>query len=192
MIRFSLVLLSLLLSAGSLCAQDKPAPQLKEVDPNPNQHLFGGRIVRTMTRMAASNERVRYPVKIVYYGQSITAQGWRNILQKKLQERFPHAEFTFVNKSIGGFEAPNLVRTAAHDLYPEYPDLVIFHDYWGERSGHLQRMVHNLRKMTMEGASKTIDYKENGDSGSNYIIRKVEGGDFVNYWDPKTGKVIKN
>ncbi|MFW5837085.1 MAG: branched-chain amino acid ABC transporter substrate-binding protein [Desulfovibrionaceae bacterium] len=50
----------------------------------------------------------------------------------------------------------------------------------------------NLRKMDMEGASKTLDYLENGDSGSNYIIRKVESGDFVNYWDPQTGKVIQN
>lgn len=38
------------------------------------------------------------------------------------------------------------------------------------------------------GASKKIDYQENGDSGSNYVIRKVEGGAFINYWDPETGK----
>jgi branched-chain amino acid transport system substrate-binding protein len=43
----------------------------------------------------------------------------------------------------------------------------------------------------MEGASKKMDYLENGDSGSNYIIRKVENGQFINFWDPQTGKVFE-
>jgi branched-chain amino acid transport system substrate-binding protein len=50
----------------------------------------------------------------------------------------------------------------------------------------------NLRDLTMQGASKKIDYEKNGDSGSNYIIRKVEDGEFVNYWNPATGKTYKN
>lgn len=41
-----------------------------------------------------------------------------------------------------------------------------------------------------DGASKKIDYQENGDSGSNYVIRKVEGGKFTNYWNPETGKMF--
>ena len=40
----------------------------------------------------------------------------------------------------------------------------------------------------MDGASKKIKFKENGESGSNYIIRVVKDGKFVNYWDPRTGK----
>lgn len=39
-----------------------------------------------------------------------------------------------------------------------------------------------------KGASKTFRYKENGDSGSNYIIRKVENGEFVDYWNAQTGE----
>ncbi|MDK2956326.1 MAG: branched-chain amino acid transport system substrate-binding protein [Desulfovibrionales bacterium] len=49
----------------------------------------------------------------------------------------------------------------------------------------------NLKQLTMEGASKKMDYLENGDSGSNYIIRKVENGQFINFWDPQTGKVFE-
>lgn len=42
--------------------------------------------------------------------------------------------------------------------------------------------------MTMQGASKKVDYEENGDSGSNYIVRQVQSGEFVNFWNPNTGK----
>lgn len=45
-----------------------------------------------------------------------------------------------------------------------------------------------LLKMDMDGASKKIKYQANGESGSNYVIRVVEGGQFKNYWDPQTGK----
>ncbi len=45
-----------------------------------------------------------------------------------------------------------------------------------------------LVKMDMDGASKKIKFQENGESGSNYIIRVVKDGKFVNYWDPQTGK----
>ncbi len=45
-----------------------------------------------------------------------------------------------------------------------------------------------LLKMNMDGASKRIKFQPNGESGSNYIIRVVKDGKFVNYWDPQTGK----
>jgi len=45
-----------------------------------------------------------------------------------------------------------------------------------------------LLKMNMDGASKKIRFAKNGESGSNYIIRVVKDGKFVNYWDPQTGK----
>ncbi|AGW12968.1 branched-chain amino acid ABC transporter substrate-binding protein [Megalodesulfovibrio gigas] len=45
-----------------------------------------------------------------------------------------------------------------------------------------------ILKMDFQGATKKIKFTENGDSGSNYIIRQVKGGQFINYWDPATGK----
>ncbi|XPV76660.1 MAG: branched-chain amino acid ABC transporter substrate-binding protein [Desulfovibrio sp.] len=47
-----------------------------------------------------------------------------------------------------------------------------------------------LLDLDFQGASKMIDYKANGDSGSNYIIQKVEGGKFVNYYNPETGSLF--
>ena len=45
-----------------------------------------------------------------------------------------------------------------------------------------------LLKVDFDGASKHIKYKENGDSGSNYIVRIVKDGKFENFWDPSTGQ----
>jgi branched-chain amino acid transport system substrate-binding protein len=44
-----------------------------------------------------------------------------------------------------------------------------------------------IMKMDFQGASKHIKFKENGDSGSNYIIRRIEDGKFTNFWNPATG-----
>ncbi|WP_461210119.1 branched-chain amino acid ABC transporter substrate-binding protein [Desulfocurvus sp. DL9XJH121] len=40
--------------------------------------------------------------------------------------------------------------------------------------------------MDYDGATKRIKFMKNGDSGSNYIIRKVDGGKFINFWNPAT------
>jgi len=45
-----------------------------------------------------------------------------------------------------------------------------------------------LMKLNLAGASKTIKFQENGDSGSNYVIFKVEGDKFKEFWNPATGK----
>jgi hypothetical protein len=35
-----------------------------------------------------------------------------------------------------------------HDLYPFYPDLLIFHVYGGEKTGELERLISNVRRYT--------------------------------------------
>ncbi|NDV23857.1 branched-chain amino acid ABC transporter substrate-binding protein [Desulfovibrio sp. JC022] len=52
-----------------------------------------------------------------------------------------------------------------------------------------EKVKAELMKLDYDGATKHIKFKPNGDSGSNYIIRKVEDGKFVNYWNPATGKL---
>lgn len=52
-----------------------------------------------------------------------------------------------------------------------------------------EKVRQALIDMTFEGASKVIDYKENGDSGSNYIVRIVKDGAFHNYWNPETNEL---
>jgi branched-chain amino acid transport system substrate-binding protein len=46
-----------------------------------------------------------------------------------------------------------------------------------------------IMKMDFQGATKKIKFKANGDSGSDYVIWKVENGEFKNYWNPATGKL---
>ncbi|MFP4316466.1 MAG: branched-chain amino acid ABC transporter substrate-binding protein [Desulfovibrionales bacterium] len=45
-----------------------------------------------------------------------------------------------------------------------------------------------LLNLDFDGASKRISYKENGDSGSNYIIFVVKDGEFTRFWNPETGQ----
>lgn len=51
------------------------------------------------------------------------------------------------------------------------------------------KVREEMLKLDYEGASKHINYKENGDSGSNYIVRAVKDGEFVNFWNPETGSL---
>jgi branched-chain amino acid transport system substrate-binding protein len=53
-----------------------------------------------------------------------------------------------------------------------------------------EKIRAELLKMDMPGAAKRIKFKENGDSGSNYIVLVIKGGKFVNFWDPETGKTF--
>ena len=50
-------------------------------------------------------------------------------------------------------------------------------------------MKKALMGFDYDGATKTIKFMPNGDSGSNYIIRKVDGGKFINFWNPETKAV---
>ncbi|QDT66997.1 SGNH/GDSL hydrolase family protein [Calycomorphotria hydatis] len=86
-------------------------------------------IQRTMSRIAASTPENPATIRWEFYGQSITAQGWTKIVEADLKERFPSVNFIFHKPAIGGFTSPALIRTAEHDLYPWYPDLLVFHVY---------------------------------------------------------------
>jgi hypothetical protein len=86
-------------------------------------------IQRTMKQLSDSTPEHPARVRVLFYGQSITAQPWTSAVKKELQQRFPSVQFEFHNPAIGGFTSPSLVRTAEPDLYPWYPDLLIFHVY---------------------------------------------------------------
>lgn len=86
-------------------------------------------IQRTMGRIHESTAVNPAAIRVQFYGQSITAQPWTKLVEKDLAKRFPSVKFTFHNPAIGGFTSPALIRTAEHDLYPWYPDLLVFHVY---------------------------------------------------------------
>lgn len=85
-------------------------------------------------------------IRILFYGQSITAQRWRDHVVADLKKRFPEANLEIQNRAIGGFQSPALRRTAEHDLYPFYPDLLIFHVY-GDLANY-EAIIRKVRETT--------------------------------------------
>ena len=86
-------------------------------------------IQRTMNQLEKSTAENPARVRMLFYGQSIVAQGWHTNVVRQLKERYPTAVFEVENRAIGGFTSPDLIRTAESDLYPFYPDILFFHVY---------------------------------------------------------------
>ena len=91
----------------------------------------GANIQRSMKLMEESTVQARNTVRILFYGQSITRQNWWPIVADHLRRTYPNANLIVENRAIGGFQSPSLIQTAEFDLYPFYPDLLIFHVYGG-------------------------------------------------------------
>ena len=144
--------LILTLLTWTLCAQVTPAPVLPPAPPpapEAHQEFFGAHLQRSMTLLATSSKQRRWPVKVMLYGQSIVGSSvLTKMVDTFLRERFPDADITLENRAIGGFGADRLVRTEEHDLYPYYPDLLIFHVYGGDKTGELERIISNVRRYT--------------------------------------------
>jgi hypothetical protein len=101
----------------------------ENINTSPGLNPTARYIQRTMKALEESTTENPAVVRVLFYGQSITAQPWTKILQDQLRARFPTAEFEFNNAAIGGYQSNLLIRTADHDLYPWYPDLLFFHVY---------------------------------------------------------------
>ena len=86
-------------------------------------------VQRTMKMLEESTAENPVTVRVLFYGQSITAQGWTKILMANLTNRYPTVNFVCENRAIGGYESSLLIRTAESDLYPFYPDILFFHVY---------------------------------------------------------------
>jgi len=124
------------------------AGDLRTLPPDPNQAIFGSRIQRFMGLLEMSQQLHDFPVKVLVYGQSIMAQRAADQSVQQLKERYPYAKLIVENRAIGGCTAPSLVHAAETDLYPFYPDLLIFHVYGGEVRGEFERIISNVRRYT--------------------------------------------
>jgi hypothetical protein len=122
----------------------------------------GRNIQRTMTLLATSTPQKRNTVKVLFYGQSITEQAWTKTVAADLRQRFPHADLVIENRAIGGFAAQLLVKTAETDLYPFYPDLVIFHVY----GSHIEyeNIIRRIRERTTAEVLMQTDHMAAADS----------------------------
>lgn len=97
------------------------------------------------------------PVKIAYYGGSITAgPGWRNFTLDWFAKHYPNAEITELNASLGGSGSLVGVFRADHDLVTHQPDAVFIEfslndvadvrDRPAEVAGALEGIIRKLRK----------------------------------------------
>jgi len=133
-----------LLIGGQLMAQDTfEAPPLPD-----NLPELGKQIQRTMTLLATSTPEHRRTVRILFYGQSVTAGKWSYALADDLRQQYPNANLTVENRAIGGYGAESLVKTADYDLYPFYPDLTIYHCWGGVKNGQQEEVIKRIRQRT--------------------------------------------
>ncbi|MCH9653671.1 MAG: hypothetical protein K0U86_18020 [Planctomycetes bacterium] len=121
------LILSIALAAFSPDLNAQTTSKFAKVEPAGKPSTFGARIQRTMTLLATSTPEKRNRVRILFYGQSVTRNPWWKVVADDLRKRFPHADLEIENRAIGGYGGPVLINTAEFDLYPFYPDLVIFH-----------------------------------------------------------------
>jgi branched-chain amino acid transport system substrate-binding protein len=50
-----------------------------------------------------------------------------------------------------------------------------------------KKIKAEIMKMDFIGASKKVKFRANGDSGSNYIVFKIENGKYNKFWDSAKG-----
>ncbi|MFA6293026.1 MAG: hypothetical protein WC637_14660 [Victivallales bacterium] len=115
-----------------------------------NDPGFGRNIQRAMTLMAKSTPEKRNTVRVLFYGQSITAQPWARKVEQYLKETYPNTDFVVAHLAIGGFGAERLVKTAEADLYPFYPDLMIFHVYFADPADYETIIRRTLERSTAD------------------------------------------
>lgn len=107
---------------------------------------YGANLQRSMSLIAGSSGLKRNTVRILFYGQSITAADWTRLVAERLRRQYPLTNFVIENRALPGFHSGLLSKTAEADLYPFYPDLVIFHDYGEPR--FIEDMIRRLRERT--------------------------------------------
>ena len=142
----------------------EPAPVLanetgkKYPEPAPaaDSEKLGVGVQRAMTLMATSTPEHHNKVRVLFYGQSITEQEWSKYVADDLRRRFPNANLEIENRAIGGFASQLLIRPAEHDLYPFYPDLVIFHVYGGEKD--YEKIIQSIRSRTTADVLMQTDH----------------------------------
>ncbi|WP_320171341.1 branched-chain amino acid ABC transporter substrate-binding protein [Maridesulfovibrio sp.] len=84
---------------------------------------------------------------------------------------------------------PKFGEPGAYSGYAYDSAMAYFKAVKAAGSSDPDKVKAELMKLDYDGATKHVKFKPNGDSGSNYIIRKVQGGKFINYWNPATGQL---
>jgi hypothetical protein len=151
--------LALALFVGLLRAEPVEGPKLQYPVSEPPATLakdYGAHVQRTMTLLATSTPEHRNKVRILVYGQSISEGVWWKYLEHDLRTRFPNADLEMVNRALGGHASNYLVREAETDVYPFYPDLVVFHVYGAHTC--YEQIISRIRSRTAAEVLMTTDH----------------------------------
>ncbi len=132
------------LMAGAVDADEEFAPPALP----DNLEELGANIQRTMTLLATSTPEKRNRVRVLFYGQSVTANPWWRTVADYLRTTYPNADLEIENRALGGYGGPVLIKTADYDLYPFYPDLLIFHVWSGVETGEQEEIIRRVRSRT--------------------------------------------
>ncbi len=160
------------------------------LSPPSDPAALGLGIQRTMTLLATSTPAHRNHVRILFYGQSITEQAWSKQVADELRSRFPNADLEIENRAIGGFASQLLIWPAEHDLYPFYPDLLIFHVYGSNKE--YEDIIRNVRTRTAAEILMQTDHANlwpleitNGEE-----LKKADKEDHGGWWSHMMNKVF--
>ncbi len=117
----------------------------------PLQNPTAAHIQRTWKTLSESTAEKPASVRVLFYGQSITAQAWTQTVMKNLKAQYPTVQFESANLAIGGYSSESLIRTADHDLYPWYPDLLFFHVY-----GSIDKYEEIIRQVRAKTTAEVV------------------------------------
>ena len=188
----SVVVLFLSAVPADAVAADQPAvyplPKLGDTS------AWGRNVQRTMRLLATSTPQKRNTVRILFYGQSITEQRWWQAVAADLRTRFPHANLVIENRALGGFASQMLVKTAESDLYPFYPDLLIFQVYGAHDK--YDDIIRRVRERTTaeilqqnDHVTKPADFSEETDAAKLWPPNGKHWDAFMNHnWLPAVSK----
>ncbi len=143
-----------------------------------------------MGLLASSRPDKRNRVRILFYGQSITAQGWVREVERHLRQKFPHADLVIENRALEGFPSQFLVKTAETDVYPYYPDLLVFHAY-GAHDAY-ETLIRSVRERTAaeimlqtDHVTREADFSEQTDP-TRIPLAAAHWAEFMNHrWLPE-------
>ncbi len=148
-LQFLFVAIVFIAFARPTFAQDAPVdPDVPFPEPaqSYNPDLLGRGLERSLALLSQGADLDGPPVRILFYGQSITEQDWWRGVAEDIRQVFPDTPVQIENRALAGFSSQRLVKTAKTDLYPFYPDLVIFHVYGAHND--YEEIIRQTRKQT--------------------------------------------
>lgn len=106
---------------------------------------YGRGVQRSLRLMQDSSPTKKRTVRVLFYGQSVTLEPWSNWVADYLRRRFTNCNLVIENRAVS-FETELLERTAEADVYPFYPDLLIYQNYG--TTGPFENLVARTRLRT--------------------------------------------